>query len=223
MADYGPISGESAKAFASFCVYRDLGPRRSLAAVADVLRKQHDGPGGIRLVSTGTGNEQAAKRQRFRTLKASGQLNSWSRKYSWGSRAAQWDGFLDRHLRSRQLERIERFAEKCLTQVEIALDAVMQPIIQAAKAYNDPARLAELEEMPTIDSVRLGLQAALAVPKLQESARLACRVISAPDSPTADKPDHQAEWRVSVYAPSRAHPMPEVLGGQGEPLEWEDA
>ena len=56
-----PMTGESAKAFAAFCVYRDQGSRRSLAAVGQSVAK-----------ST--------------TLMA-----RWSSQWSWVERAATWD------------------------------------------------------------------------------------------------------------------------------------
>jgi hypothetical protein len=56
-----PLTGESAKAFAAFCVYRDLGAQRSLAAVGRSLAK-----------ST--------------TLVA-----RWSSQWSWVERVAAWD------------------------------------------------------------------------------------------------------------------------------------
>jgi hypothetical protein len=69
--------GESARAFAAFCCYRDLGPKRSLR---EACRRFYDGetPGKVR------------------------QLERWSAAWGWGARAAAWDEELDRQARETQ-------------------------------------------------------------------------------------------------------------------------
>jgi len=64
--------GESAKAFEAFRTYRDLGPSRSIAKACSVLR----GPG--------------FSRDMFKT---------WSARWKWVNRAAQWDSYLDEQRR----------------------------------------------------------------------------------------------------------------------------
>ena len=62
--------GETSKAFAAFCVYRDLGPSRS-------LRKAAEKDKGTKLA---------------RTAGRLSQFEKWSRKYGWVSRCAAFDG-----------------------------------------------------------------------------------------------------------------------------------
>src|SRR5262245_35576295 len=62
--------GESSRAFGAFCVYRDLGPRRSLRAAATAFY-----------------GRSAAGLER--------QLDKWSRAFHWVDRASAWDRHLD--------------------------------------------------------------------------------------------------------------------------------
>lgn len=62
------LENETAKAYAAFAVYRDLGPLRSLVRARDKLGKR---PG-------------------YETL-----LGRWSRRYNWVERAQAWDAHLD--------------------------------------------------------------------------------------------------------------------------------
>jgi hypothetical protein len=60
------LPGESAKAYAAFCLYRDLGPKRSL----------------VKAYRLQTGHEQAT---------ISGLWNTWRRKHRWADRAEAFD------------------------------------------------------------------------------------------------------------------------------------
>ncbi len=62
--------GESSRAFGAFCVYRDLGPRRSLRAAAAAFY----------------GRTAAASER---------QIDKWSRAFRWIERASAWDRHLD--------------------------------------------------------------------------------------------------------------------------------
>lgn len=74
--------GESAKAFAAFCVYRDLGPERSLSKVAAQLNK---------------------------SMKLMG---DWSGEHRWVERSEAWDRHLDKAARAAQVKRAQKMAER---------------------------------------------------------------------------------------------------------------
>lgn len=94
---------ETPKPFEAFCVYRDLGPGRSLAQVAEKLQKSD-------------------------TL-----IGRWSGAYDWVKRATAWDAEQDRVARKAQLDEIvkmrkrhARIAEKALDKVSAALEKVQE-------------------------------------------------------------------------------------------------
>jgi hypothetical protein len=80
--------GESTKAFAAFCLYRDLGPGRS---VVGAYRQR-------------TGKESARQ--------ADGRWNDWARRWHWPARAATWDDEQDWLKVQAQLKKIEETAER---------------------------------------------------------------------------------------------------------------
>src|SRR5437660_1461972 len=72
--------GESDRAFAAFCCYRDLGPKRSLDEV------------GKRLYGGQSGRKRAA----------TGRVQEWSSNWQWRERVAAWDAHLDQQTREAQ-------------------------------------------------------------------------------------------------------------------------
>lgn len=98
--DHGPAAwerqpGEPARAYAAFCLYRDMpATERSLRAVAD------------RLYGSGGGNP-ASKRRR-----APGQLHKWSVRWRWVERAAAWDEEQDRVAREAQIRAIQEMRDR---------------------------------------------------------------------------------------------------------------
>src|SRR5690349_20623085 len=80
-------AGESARAFGAFCVYRDLGPRRSLRAAAAAFYGQ-----------------SSAARER--------QCDKWSRAFHWVARASAWDRHLDTEARQAQEAARREMAER---------------------------------------------------------------------------------------------------------------
>ncbi len=71
MGAWEPYPHESSEAFASFCLYRDMGPSRSIDKVAMALRPERKRKGGGRA--------------------AYGRLFEWSSKYQWVARAREYD------------------------------------------------------------------------------------------------------------------------------------
>ena len=92
---------ETAKPFEAFCIYRDLGPGRSLSQVAKSLGKSD-------------------------TL-----MSRWSSEYDWVKRAAAWDHEQDRIARQEQIKEIvdmrkrhAKIAKKALDKISVALDSI---------------------------------------------------------------------------------------------------
>jgi hypothetical protein len=80
-------AGESTRAFGAFCVYRDLGPRRSLRAAAAAFY----------------GRTSAAVER---------QLDKWSRAYHWVERTGAWDRNLDAEACKAQQEARREMVER---------------------------------------------------------------------------------------------------------------
>jgi hypothetical protein len=85
------------KAYAAFCLYRDLGPRRTLDAAS---RNYH---------AAGRAVDQAATGRRCR---ASGRIRQWAERWNWNARARAWDQELGRVQRAEQLEAVKEMAER---------------------------------------------------------------------------------------------------------------
>jgi hypothetical protein len=130
--------GESTKAYAAFCIYRDLGPNRGLREAC----RQFYGEGRANLA----------------------QLDTWSSRWNWVSRAKAWDDELDRVNREAQAKARRDMAERhakvgmALQDKAIRRLAAMQPdelstadmtryLIEGCKleavARGEPATIAE--------------------------------------------------------------------------------
>lgn len=105
---------ETPKSFAAFCVYRDMGPQdRTLAKTADVVGK------------------------------STSLMDTWSQKYGWVNRAAEWDNEQDRIKREAeqkaQIEAIKemrkrhtKVAVKMINKADAALDEILAGEIKPA-------------------------------------------------------------------------------------------
>jgi hypothetical protein len=80
-------AGESARAFGAFCVYRDLGPRRTLRAAVEPYFHRTSAP---------------LRRQ----------IEKWSSAFGWVERAAAWDRHLDEESRHVQEAARREMAER---------------------------------------------------------------------------------------------------------------
>lgn len=76
--------GESSKAYAAFCVYRDLGPERSLEKALQNLSKK----------------------------RAKWQLWQWSSKHNWVARCQAYDDYIERRKREEKEKAILEMAER---------------------------------------------------------------------------------------------------------------
>lgn len=89
--------GESAKAYAAFCIYRDLGPRRSLdAASRSYHRSEQEGQGP----------------PNRRLPRASGTVRRWAQCLNWQARARAWDQERERLKQAEQETAIQEMAER---------------------------------------------------------------------------------------------------------------
>lgn len=79
--------GETSQAYGAFCVYRDLGPRRS---IAKACREHHPEPSAAKLR----------------------QMETWSARFDWVERCAAWDDEQDRVRRESQLKHIRDMSER---------------------------------------------------------------------------------------------------------------
>jgi hypothetical protein len=91
--------GERVKAFRMFQIYRDLGPERSLAKLAE-----HGG------------NLTPSRRQ----------LQRWSSKYRWVERCRHYDNFLDAELRKRNEKERAEMAERHARLAAVGLNQVIR-------------------------------------------------------------------------------------------------
>lgn len=90
-------AGESAKAYAAFCLYRDLGSRRSLD---EASRSYHRSGRDIQHASAG------------RSPRASGTIRRWAQRYNWLARARAWDQEAERIKQAEQHAAIQEMAER---------------------------------------------------------------------------------------------------------------
>lgn len=93
--------GESAKAFEAFRVYRDLGPNRSIGKALNA--------------SKGSG----ASKDMFKT---------WSARWKWVNRAAQWDSYLDEQRRKETENEITKMNKRHAEQARIFQMKAMERI-----------------------------------------------------------------------------------------------
>lgn len=133
VADWERLDGESAKAYAAFCVYRDLGPGRSLAIAYGCWRRANGVAGSA--------------------VKAAGFWQQWSSAFGWVARAAAYDAHLDaekRALRARLMLQLEqrRFEyelanqerlEQRVAKIEALLDkADKHPLTDVVQERDEP-------------------------------------------------------------------------------------
>lgn len=128
---------ESPQAYAAFCIYRDLGLRRSLAATA-----------GFYFLETGddthgrTGVTPSRRRQ----------LARWSSEHRWVDRVTAWDEEQDRELRLRRIEAVreaershQEAARKLVTKGLAALEKLaVKSVDQARLLIVEGAKLERL-------------------------------------------------------------------------------
>jgi len=110
------MPGESAKAFAAFCLYRDLGTRRSVDEASRRYHGAHRQP-------------PAGNHQRFGS-RSSGTVRGWAQRWNWRARAQAWDEEQERALaaerRAASREMNERHAQQALLFQDKAIERLRQ-------------------------------------------------------------------------------------------------
>jgi hypothetical protein len=92
------LPGESSKAYAAFCLYRDRGPRRSV----DEASRLYHGRGADDQARAGSGPKRGA----------SGSVRRWAERWNWPGRVRAWDKENERVKRRKQVEAVEEMAER---------------------------------------------------------------------------------------------------------------
>jgi hypothetical protein len=92
------LPGESSKAYAAFCLYRDQGLNRSIEATSRAYHG-HSAPLGR---ETPTGRRRGA----------SGQIRRWAQRWNWSARARAWDQELEHIKWNKQVEASAEMAER---------------------------------------------------------------------------------------------------------------
>jgi len=158
--------GESARANGAFCVYRDLGPRRSLRAAAAKFY----------------GRSSVALERQF---------DKWSRAFRWVERASAWDRHLDSEARKTQEEARREMAERqvrgaralqakalerlrALRPKDLGPAELLRYIVEAAKlerlALGEPDALQRQEMTGRGGPLRFSLEEAVAAARELEEA-----------------------------------------------------
>ena len=130
----GGQRGESSKAFAAFCIYRDMPPAtRSIAKAVE----QHYGQNYIKSSS------------KIR------QWGQWSAQWNWVARATAWDEELDRISRQEQIEAIQEMNRRHITMAQM-LQKVALATLKDLQRYVEAAAQAKANDpnAPPITAIR---------------------------------------------------------------------
>lgn len=115
------LPNESGKAYAVFCVYRDLGPERSL----EKLRRNLDKP------------------------RSKKWLGEWSVKYNWVERAQAYDDYIERKKREEKENAILEMAERHAKLAMAFQQRVAQRLQQISPAELSPSDMAKWLDIAT--------------------------------------------------------------------------
>ncbi len=145
-------AGESAKAFQAFGIYRDLGPARSLLRVGQELGK------------------------------ARALLERWSSKYSWTTRARDWDSELDRRAREAQAAAIQAMGRGHAGAAACAIRALMVPVQELTRRIDTGDEI--FAHLAPEELLSFAIRSARALERLTQVERL-----SRGDPPRSDAED----------------------------------
>ncbi len=115
--------GEPSKAFGVFCVYRDLGARRSLKSAC----KQYYAA------------DYAANKLR--------NAQEWSRNWEWVRRSAAWDNFLDREARLSQVEAVREMNRRYANTARAVLAKALVALKGLDAKEMDPSDVSRMIEV----------------------------------------------------------------------------
>lgn len=200
--------GESAAAFAAFCRYRDLGPRRSLD---EVDRQLYPPP------APGQRRTSASRRRR-------GQISDWSRAHDWVTRAAAWDAHLDCEAR---LAHVEAVREMGVRHAQVA--RALQERALAALESLSPADLAAHEilrflvESARLERLALGEPTDRTSQEVSGGAPVVVEVVERIVPVRGDDRPIQSPTSVRLFEGVAGGPVPDAgaSGGQEDPAHFE--
>jgi hypothetical protein len=167
------LPGEPSLAYDAFTKYRNLGPKRSLAAVLrelelERLRQVYNTTGSLP-GRTGAqqvgGHERATKRPQ-----RSGVLGRWSKQWDWVERAQAWDRYIDQLRLARDLDQVEEMAKRHTHQSEACQAVIMESI----KEYLVERRA---KRKPTEDMIREAALLMRRLPAMQDEERKGLSVV----------------------------------------------
>lgn len=211
---------ESAEALAAFNLFRGLGPKRTLRA-AEEAWKAGQSASEIRIVPKQESVKGASVGRRKR---ASGRFSYWSRKNDWLSRAGSWDKEVADYIAAQAKDQIEKMAARHASQAELSIDSLLRPIVAFAQAMRDPQRREAFENLNAVDLFKLSVSACTVLPKMLSAEALSrgCTIV-VPGTVAGTSPQGPAQWKISVYQPSRESvPSAEDIA-QMSADEWEEA
>lgn len=111
--------GESARAFEAFLVYLQMGPERSVRAVAQKLSKSY-------------------------TL-----AGRWSSTYHWVERCRAWDNYLQREAKKAAVAEIRKMNQRHISMAQQIQDAVLQALIDLGSDIVTPQNFAAVVKLST--------------------------------------------------------------------------
>lgn len=150
---WDPLPKETAKAYAAFCAYRDLG---------GTLRSH------ARVISEGKGSNK--------------EVGQWSSRHNWVSRARAWDAYADQRNREAAIERriaanrdIAQVAEAFRTMFTMPVRAMLDRLDQPG---GRDAMIAELNELSAPQLLSLAAVSAKVLPQIIEIEQRALGVLA---------------------------------------------
>lgn len=120
------LDSESAKAFAAFCLFRDMGPKRTLN---EASRRYHSKASGVQ-----DKDNQGTDKPRYR--QKSGLMRLWYEKFDWRQRALAWDGEMERRQREATAEARLEMTRRHVLQAKALQSKAIERLAQI-----DPATL----------------------------------------------------------------------------------
>ena len=147
--------GEPGKAYAAFCLYRDLGPGvRSLQRITAALRAARLKGGQTRV--------QGGELQAGAVRRVSTQVEDWSSKWRWVARARAWDAEADRKKREAMFAEIEAMGRRQATQAQAAAQVLSMPMIALGnKLKNEQGAGKQLENLTMLQLIELSTKGAM--------------------------------------------------------------
>jgi hypothetical protein len=139
--------GESSRAFAAFCMYRDMGPKRNLRGVARLYYEHKTRPN-------------------------LGQIKMWSSKWGWVARVTAWDDLQDALARERFTAEIQQMRDH---QARLGV-ALQQAAAQGLKDFRPKKATGHAIARLAAEGVKIERLARGEATEIEEERRLSLRL-----------------------------------------------